>query len=108
MLAGGGEEEEDGGECGEEEQERRTRAIVSQDTANILAGLGEQSTEQQQHVISFNISSKQQSNILETGFANLFHFDNFVHTHSRKSEAALSRSITFLMVIAFTRGLTIV
>ena len=108
MLAGGGEEEEDGGECGEEEQERRTRAIVSQDTANILAGLGEQSIEQQQqHVISFNISSKQ-SNILETGFANLFHFDNFVHTHSRKSEAALSRSITFLMVIAFTRGLTIV
>ena len=51
MLAGGGEEEEDGGECGEEEQERRTRAIVSQDTANILAGLGEQSTEQQQHAI---------------------------------------------------------
>ena len=41
VLAGGGEEEEDGGECGEEEQERRTRAIVSQDTANILAGLGE-------------------------------------------------------------------
>merc|ERR1719410_643883 len=40
VLAGGGEEEEDGGECGEEEQERRTRAIVSQDTANILAGLG--------------------------------------------------------------------
>ena len=58
-------------------------------------------------VISFNISSKQ-SNILETGFANLFQFDNFVHTHSRKSEAALSRSIMFLIVIAFTRGLTIV
>jgi len=40
VLAGGGEEEEDGGECGEDEQDRRTRAIVSQDTANILAGLG--------------------------------------------------------------------
>ena len=55
----------------------------------------------------FNISSNQ-SKILETGFANLFYFDKFVHTHSRKSESALSRSITFLIVIAFTRGLTIV
>jgi len=37
-----GEEEEGEGEqdCDEVEQEKRTRAIVSQDTANILAGLG--------------------------------------------------------------------
>ena len=36
----GGEEEEEEEEVGEDEQEKRTRAIVSQDTANILAGLG--------------------------------------------------------------------
>ena len=36
-----GEEETEDQECDEIEQERRTRAIVSQDTANILSGLGE-------------------------------------------------------------------
>lgn len=35
-----GEEETEDQECDEIEQERRTRAIVSQDTANILSGLG--------------------------------------------------------------------
>merc|ERR1719300_1928684 len=35
-----GEEEQEDQECDELEQERRTRAIVSQDTANILSGLG--------------------------------------------------------------------
>merc|ERR1719461_2705372 len=35
-----GEDENEDGECGEEEQERRTRAIVSQETAAILSGLG--------------------------------------------------------------------
>jgi len=39
VLLGGGEGEEDE-EVGEDEQERRTRAIVSQETANILSGLG--------------------------------------------------------------------
>jgi len=38
VLLGGGEDEEE--EVGEDEQERRTRAIVSQETANILSGLG--------------------------------------------------------------------
>lgn len=38
VLLGGGEDEEE--EIGEDEQERRTRAIVSQETANILSGLG--------------------------------------------------------------------
>ena len=33
-------EEEDEEDVGEEEQDRRTRAIVSQETANVLAGLG--------------------------------------------------------------------
>ena len=36
-----GEDEAEDGDLDEVEQERRTRAIVSQDTANILAGLGE-------------------------------------------------------------------
>ena len=36
----GGEDEEDEDEVGEDEQDKRTKAIVSQDTANILAGLG--------------------------------------------------------------------
>ena len=36
-----GEDEPEDGELDEVEQERRTRAIVSQDTANILSGLGE-------------------------------------------------------------------
>ena len=36
-----GEDESEEGECDEAEQERRTRAIVSQETANILSGLGE-------------------------------------------------------------------
>ena len=35
-----GEDESEDAECDEVEQERRTRAIVSQETANILAGLG--------------------------------------------------------------------
>ena len=35
-----GEDENEDGECDEVEQERRTRAIVSQETANILSGLG--------------------------------------------------------------------
>merc|ERR1711902_270396 len=35
-----GEDENEDAECDEMEQERRTRAIVSQETANILAGLG--------------------------------------------------------------------
>jgi len=35
-----GEDENEDGECDETEQERRTRAIVSQETANILSGLG--------------------------------------------------------------------
>jgi len=35
-----GEDESEDGECDEAEQERRTRAIVSQETANILSGLG--------------------------------------------------------------------
>jgi len=35
-----GEEEQEDQDCDELEQERRTRAIVSQDTANILSGLG--------------------------------------------------------------------
>ena len=35
-----GEDEAEDGDLDEVEQERRTRAIVSQDTANILAGLG--------------------------------------------------------------------
>ena len=35
-----GTEEEGEQECDELEQERRTRAIVSQETANILSGLG--------------------------------------------------------------------
>jgi len=35
-----GEEENEDGDCDETEQERRTRAIVSQETANILSGLG--------------------------------------------------------------------
>ena len=39
VLMGGGEEGEEE-EVEEEEQERRTRAIVSQETANILSGLG--------------------------------------------------------------------
>ena len=36
-----GEDEPEDGDMDEVEQERRTRAIVSQDTANILSGLGE-------------------------------------------------------------------
>lgn len=40
----GGEEEEEEEVVGEDEQEKRTRAIVSQDTANILAGLGKYQT----------------------------------------------------------------
>lgn len=35
-----GEDENEDGDCDEMEQERRTRAIVSQETANILSGLG--------------------------------------------------------------------
>ena len=35
-----GEDENEDGDCDETEQERRTRAIVSQETANILSGLG--------------------------------------------------------------------
>merc|ERR1711971_694156 len=35
-----GEDEPEDGDMDEVEQERRTRAIVSQDTANILSGLG--------------------------------------------------------------------
>ena len=35
-----GEDESEDAECDEVGQERRTRAIVSQETANILAGLG--------------------------------------------------------------------
>ena len=35
-----GEDENEDGECDEMEQERRTRAIVSQETAAILSGLG--------------------------------------------------------------------
>jgi len=40
VLLGEGEEGEGEQDCDEVEQEKRTRAIVSQDTANILAGLG--------------------------------------------------------------------
>lgn len=40
VLLGEGEEGEGEPDCDELEQEKRTRAIVSQDTANILAGLG--------------------------------------------------------------------
>jgi len=40
VLLGEGEEGEAEQDCDEVEQEKRTRAIVSQDTANILAGLG--------------------------------------------------------------------
>jgi hypothetical protein len=39
VLLGQDDAEEDE-EVGEEEQDRRTRAIVSQETANVLAGLG--------------------------------------------------------------------
>merc|ERR1712203_418581 len=35
-----GEDENEDGDCDEMEQEKRTRAIVSQETANILSGLG--------------------------------------------------------------------
>ena len=41
VLMGGDEDEEES--LDEEEQERRTRAIVSQETANILSGLGKHS-----------------------------------------------------------------
>jgi len=40
VLLGEGEEAEGEQDCDELEQEKRTRAIVSQETANILAGLG--------------------------------------------------------------------
>jgi len=40
VLLGGGEGEEEEEEVNDDEQERRTRAIVSQETANILSGLG--------------------------------------------------------------------
>jgi len=40
VLLGGEEAEDEEETVGEDEQERRTRAIVSQETANILAGLG--------------------------------------------------------------------
>jgi len=40
VLLGEGDEGEGEQDCDEMEQEKRTRAIVSQDTANILAGLG--------------------------------------------------------------------
>lgn len=40
VLLGEGEDGEGDQDCDELEQEKRTRAIVSQDTANILAGLG--------------------------------------------------------------------
>ena len=40
-----GEDETEDADVDEVEQERRTRAIVSQDTANILAGLGENYSE---------------------------------------------------------------
>ena len=41
VLLGGGEGEEEEEEVNDDEQERRTRAIVSQETANILSGLGQ-------------------------------------------------------------------
>ncbi len=40
VLLGQDEPEDEEDEVGEDEQERRTRAIVSQETANVLAGLG--------------------------------------------------------------------
>jgi hypothetical protein len=40
VLLGQDEAEDEEDEVGEDEQERRTRAIVSQETANVLAGLG--------------------------------------------------------------------
>ncbi len=40
VLVGNGEDEDESGRIDGEEQERRTRAVVSADTANILAGLG--------------------------------------------------------------------
>ncbi len=42
VLLGQDEPEDEEDEVGEDEQERRTRAIVSQETANVLAGLGKQ------------------------------------------------------------------
>jgi hypothetical protein len=47
VLLGQDEPEDEEDEVGEDEQERRTRAIVSQETANVLAGLGKPSLSSQ-------------------------------------------------------------
>ena len=58
ILMGGDEDEEE--TLDEDEQERRTRAIVSQETANILSGLGKRtgavSREQKIHLSILNIT----------------------------------------------------
>ncbi len=53
VLLGQDEPEDEEDEVGEDEQERRTRAIVSQETANVLAGLGKK-----HHLVSLSLQCR--------------------------------------------------